>query len=113
MANAIAQHFTQKLPISRFQRDLSDSTVMRNHGVAQGYAVAGWLSLLRGIDRVEPHLENLEKDLDSVSLFTTTKYLLKALGSFGRTHLTGDEEIRLGEPLRTTERKNTRGKGDS
>lgn len=64
MANSIASHFMTKLPISRFQRDLSDSTVMRNHGVALGYSIAGWNSLIKGLDRVEANEVKLYEELE-------------------------------------------------
>ena len=66
LSNSLALHFMQKLPISRYQRDLTDSTVMRNHGVSLGYALVGWKSLQKGLDRIEPNKENLEKDLENV-----------------------------------------------
>ena len=45
LANALLRHLSEKLPVSRWQRDLTDSTVLRNMGVALGYALLGWLSL--------------------------------------------------------------------
>nr|HPG80237.1 adenylosuccinate lyase [Piscinibacter sp.] len=56
---------SQKLPISRWQRDLTDSTVLRNMGVALGYAVLGYDSLLRGLDKLEINHEALAGDLDA------------------------------------------------
>ncbi len=53
MANALLGHFAEKLPISRFQRDLTDSTVQRNFGVAFGYVVIAMQSLSRGIGKLE------------------------------------------------------------
>ncbi|EGR27622.1 hypothetical protein IMG5_192770 [Ichthyophthirius multifiliis] len=64
LANSIANHFCQKLPISRFQRDLSDSTVMRNHGIAFGYSVVGYKSLLKGLDKIEVNNQKMNEDLD-------------------------------------------------
>ena len=49
LANALLRHFAEKLPISRWQRDLSDSTVLRNMGVALGYSLLGWQSLAQGL----------------------------------------------------------------
>ena len=51
LANALLRHLAEKLPISRWQRDLTDSTVLRNMGVALGYALLGWTSLLRRASR--------------------------------------------------------------
>ena len=57
-------HLSQKLPISRWQRDLTDSTVLRNMGVALGYALLGYDSLLRGLDKLEINPDALAADLD-------------------------------------------------
>ncbi|CAN5582277.1 adenylosuccinate lyase [soil metagenome] len=65
MASAMLTHLSQKLPISRFQRDLTDSTVLRNMGVAVGYAVLGYDSLLRGLDKLEINRDALADDLDN------------------------------------------------
>jgi len=64
LANALLTHLSQKLPISRWQRDLTDSTVLRNMGVALGYAVLGYDSLLRGLEKLEVNAEALAADLD-------------------------------------------------
>jgi len=64
LANALLTHFSQKLPISRWQRDLTDSTVLRNMGVALGHAVLGLDSLARGLDKLELHRPALAADLD-------------------------------------------------
>ncbi len=64
LANALLTHLSQKLLISRWQRDLSDSTVLRNMGVALGYAVLGCDSFGRGLDKLELHREALAADLD-------------------------------------------------
>ncbi|HWP20121.1 MAG TPA: adenylosuccinate lyase [Burkholderiaceae bacterium] len=65
LANAVLTHLAQKLPISRWQRDLTDSTVLRNMGVALGYAVLGYDSLLRGLDKLEVNPSALAADLDA------------------------------------------------
>jgi len=65
LANALLTHLSQKLPISRWQRDLTDSTVLRNMGVALGYAVLGYDSLLKGLDKLEINEAALADDLDS------------------------------------------------
>lgn len=64
LANALLTHLSQKLPISRWQRDLTDSTVLRNMGVALGYAVLGYDSLARGLDKLEINRAALDDDLD-------------------------------------------------
>lgn len=64
LANALLAHLSQKLPISRWQRDLTDSTVLRNMGVALGYALLGWDSLQRGLDKLELNEAALAADLD-------------------------------------------------
>jgi adenylosuccinate lyase len=64
LANALLVHLSQKLPISRWQRDLTDSTVLRNMGVALGYTLLGYESLLRGLSKLEINREALAADLD-------------------------------------------------
>jgi len=64
LANALLAHLSQKLPISRWQRDLTDSTVLRNMGVALGYAVLAYDSLARGLDKLELNEAALAADLD-------------------------------------------------
>ncbi len=63
LASALLTHLSQKLPISRWQRDLTDSTVLRNMGVALGYALVGHDSLLRGLDKLELNEAALAADL--------------------------------------------------
>jgi len=65
LASALLTHLSQKLPISRFQRDLTDSTVLRNMGVGLGYALLGCDSLLRGLDKLEVNNDALAADLDA------------------------------------------------
>ena len=64
LSNAMLRHLSEKLPISRWQRDLTDSTVLRNMGVALGYALIGYESLLRGLDKLEANPARLAEDLD-------------------------------------------------
>ncbi|MBK7615235.1 MAG: adenylosuccinate lyase [Burkholderiales bacterium] len=64
LASALLMHLSQKLPISRWQRDLTDSTVLRNMGVALGYALLGYDSLARGLDKLELNAAALAADLD-------------------------------------------------
>jgi adenylosuccinate lyase len=65
MANAILRHLAEKLPISRWQRDLTDSTVLRNMGVAFGYTLLGYDSCLRGLNKLEINPAKLADDLDN------------------------------------------------
>jgi adenylosuccinate lyase len=65
LANSLATHFSEKLPISRWQRDLTDSTVQRNIGVAVGYSVLAYSSLLKGLHKLEINLEAINNDLDN------------------------------------------------
>ena len=65
LANALLTHMSQKLPISRFQRDLTDSTVLRNMGVALGHALLGYDSLARGLDKLQLNREALQADLEA------------------------------------------------
>ena len=64
LANALLRHLSEKLPISRWQRDLTDSTVLRNMGVALGYCLLSYDSCLRGLNKLEINLERLAADLD-------------------------------------------------
>jgi adenylosuccinate lyase len=65
LANALLKHMSEKLPISRWQRDLTDSTVLRNMGVAVGYAVLAYQSLLTGLNKLEINEEAIAADLDT------------------------------------------------
>jgi len=65
LANALLSHLSQKLPISRWQRDLTDSTVLRNMGVALGHALLAYDSLARGMGKLEVNREALAADLDA------------------------------------------------
>jgi len=65
LANALLRHLSEKLPISRWQRDLSDSTVLRNMGVALGYAVLAYQSLLVGLNKLELNEGAIAADLDA------------------------------------------------
>jgi len=65
IANALLEHFAAKLPISRWQRDLTDSTVLRALGTAFGHALVGFDALLRGLEKVSVNPERLAADLDA------------------------------------------------
>jgi len=65
VANALLRHLADKLPISRWQRDLTDSTVLRNLGVALGHALLGWVSLRQGLAKLDADPARLAADLDA------------------------------------------------
>ena len=65
LANAVLRHLSEKLPISRWQRDLTDSTVLRNMGVALGYTLLAYDSCLKGLNKLEPNPAKLAADLDA------------------------------------------------
>ena len=65
LANAVLRHLSEKLPISRWQRDLTDSTVLRNIGVALGYATLAYASLMTGLGKLEINEEAIADDLDA------------------------------------------------
>ena len=65
LANALLRHLAEKLPISRWQRDLTDSTVLRNIGVAMGYTALAYASLMTGLNKLELNEERLAEDLDN------------------------------------------------
>jgi adenylosuccinate lyase len=64
MANAMLRFFAEKLPISRWQRDLTDSTVLRNLGVALGHSLIGWKALQRGLTKLTPDRARMAQDLE-------------------------------------------------
>jgi len=64
IANALLRHFAEKLPVSRWQRDLTDSTVLRNVAVALAHALIAWRSIARGLGKIEPDAARLAADLD-------------------------------------------------
>ncbi len=65
LGNAVLRHLAEKLPLSRWQRDLTDSTVLRNMGVALGYTLLAYDSLLRGLHKLEADGACLQRDLDA------------------------------------------------
>ena len=65
VANALLRHFAEKLPVSRWQRDLTDSTVLRNLGVALGHAALGFASLRQGLAKLEADPARIAADLDA------------------------------------------------
>ncbi len=65
IANALLSHLSSKLPISRWQRDLTDSTALRNMGVALGYSLLAYDACVRGLAKLEPDEKRLATDLDA------------------------------------------------
>jgi adenylosuccinate lyase len=65
LANAVLRHMAEKLPVSRWQRDLTDSTVLRNIGVALGYSALAYQSLMTGLNKLEINKAAIAKDLDA------------------------------------------------
>ena len=64
VANALLRHFAEKLPVSRWQRDLTDSTVLRNLGVALGHTLIAWRALGRGLDKVAADPPRIASDIE-------------------------------------------------
>jgi adenylosuccinate lyase len=92
LANAMLRHFSEKLPVSRWQRDLSDSTVMRNLGVALGHSALAWSAALAGLARVEPDAVRIGADLDA-----HWEVLAEAVQTVMRAHGTGGAYEQLKE----------------
>jgi len=65
LANAVLRHLSEKLPVSRWQRDLTDSTVLRNLGVAFGYCAVAWDACLRGLGKLELNQAVIDADIDN------------------------------------------------
>lgn len=65
IANAVLNHLSNKLPISRWQRDLTDSTVLRNMGVGIGYSLLAYTSLVRGLNKLEINTQVIDNDIDN------------------------------------------------
>lgn len=65
LANALLNHLANKLPLSRWQRDLTDSTVLRNLGVGIGYALVAYQATLKGLSKLEVNEQNLQTELDA------------------------------------------------
>jgi adenylosuccinate lyase len=65
LSNALLRHMSEKLPVSRWQRDLTDSTVLRNLGVALGHALLGYDSCQKGLDKLEADRDRMKEELDA------------------------------------------------
>ncbi|OGG99072.1 MAG: adenylosuccinate lyase [Candidatus Lambdaproteobacteria bacterium RIFOXYD1_FULL_56_27] len=90
LSNALLDHLAQKLPISRWQRDLTDSTVLRNMGVALGYGLLAYQSILKGLSKLKVNPLVLEQELSSSWLL-----LGEALQTVMRLHQIPDAYERL------------------
>ncbi len=91
LANAVLRHLAEKLPVSRWQRDLTDSTVLRNLGVAFGYSLVAYDACLRGLRKLEVNETRL------------TRRPRRRLGSARRAGADGDAPLRRRESVRATE----------
>jgi adenylosuccinate lyase len=82
MANAMLRFFADKLPVSRWQRDLTDSTVLRNLGVALAHGLVGWKALQRGLAKISPDPARMALDLDGAyeTLAEAIQSVLRAAG---------------------------------
>ena len=98
LANALLRHLSEKLPVSRWQRDLTDSTVLRNMGVAFGYALLGYDSCVRGLEKLHANPARMAEDLDGC-----WDVLAEAVQTVMRAHRVPDSYEKLKEL--------TRGKG--
>ncbi|ASY30278.1 adenylosuccinate lyase [Taylorella equigenitalis] len=65
LANSVLRHLSEKLPISRWQRDLTDSTVLRNLGVALGYCMIAWDSHIKGLNKLEVNYQKIKEDIEN------------------------------------------------
>jgi adenylosuccinate lyase len=92
VANALLGHFSAKLPVSRWQRDLTDSTVLRNVGVALAHSLIGWRAIQRGLAKVDPDPASLARDLDA-----HWEVLAEAIQTVMRRHGTPEAYERLKE----------------
>ena len=99
LANALLRHLAEKLPVSRWQRDLTDSTVLRNLGVALGHALLGWTSLRQGLAKLE---------VDPAADGGRSR---RELGSAGRSDPDGDAPLRPARALRAAEGADARRSG--
>jgi adenylosuccinate lyase len=82
MANAMLRFFADKLPVSRWQRDLTDSTVLRNLGVALAHGLVGWKALQRGLAKISPDVARMAQDLNGAyeTLAEAIQSVLRAAG---------------------------------
>jgi adenylosuccinate lyase len=99
LANALLRHLADKLPVSRWQRDLTDSTVLRNMGVALGHSLLAYESCLRGLGKIDADPDRLNQDLEN-----NWEVLAEAIQTVLRRHGIDDAYERL--------KKHTRGRAN-
>ena len=81
MSNCLLEFMSSKLPVSRMQRDLTDSTVTRNYGTVFGYTLIAYDSILKGLDRIEPNEIKINEELNNyILLAEPVQSFLKAKG---------------------------------
>jgi adenylosuccinate lyase len=85
IAVSLLEFLSRKLPISRLQRDLTDSTVTRNVGVAFGHIAVSYANIVKGLNKIQPNIEKIYKDLDE-----NVAVLTEGIQTLMRKH--GDEE---------------------
>ena len=92
LANALLRHFADKLPVSRWQRDLTDSTVLRNVGVALGHTLVAWRSALRGLAKIDADPARIASDVNAAweVLGEAVQTVLRAQGVPGGYELLKD-----------------------
>jgi adenylosuccinate lyase len=95
LANAVLRHLAEKLPVSRWQRDLTDSTVLRNLGVGIGHSLLAWTSLLKGLEKLDADPQRLADELDD-----NWEVLGEAVQTVMRRHGHADAYERLKELTR-------------
>ncbi len=95
IANALLRHLAETLPVSRWQRDLSDSTALRNSGVALGHSLLAWRSCMRGLERLQADPARMAADLDA-----NWEVLAEAVQTVMRRHGIPDAYERLKELTR-------------
>jgi len=95
LSNVMFEHFAAKLPISRWQRDLTDSTVLRNLGPAVGYSFVAWQSITRGLDKLDVNPDRMAEDLAS-----SPEVLAEAIQTVLRKHGVADAYEQLKELTR-------------
>ena len=103
VANALLNHFSAKLPISRWQRDLSDSTVLRNLGVAVAHCEIGYQSLLKGLSKLEINQIQLQQDLEK-----NNQVLAEAIQTVMRKHKVSGAYEKLKELTRGKDLDNSK-----
>jgi len=81
LANSLLEFMSSKLPVSRMQRDLTDSTITRNYGTAFGYILIAFNNILKGLSKIKPNTDTIDKELNNyIVLAEPVKYYLKSKG---------------------------------